>query len=218
MDFTEPPDAFWLEDQLQQQGYSPNWLPVIEQWIARVLTTPLNKDGLTLDSIRSADRLIEMEFYLPINHLLTAADLDALMRRHDPLSQRAAALDFRQVRGMLKGFIDLVFRWQGKYYLLDYKSNWLGDSHTAYTQEAMAQAMIDHRYDLQYQLYTLALHRYLQHRLAGYDYQQHFGGVFYVFLRGVDGTSADNGIFTTRPDPAFIEELDALFGHTEESL
>ncbi|WP_205952240.1 exodeoxyribonuclease V subunit beta [Pantoea stewartii] len=218
MDFTEPPDAFWLEDQLQQQGYSLNWLPVIQQWIARVLTTPLNKDGLTLESIRSADRLIEMEFYLPINRLLTAADLDALMRRYDPLSQRAAALDFRQVKGMLKGFIDLVFRWQGKYYLLDYKSNWLGDSHTAYTQEAMAQAMIDHRYDLQYQLYTLALHRYLQHRLAGYDYQQHFGGVFYVFLRGVDGPSADNGIFTTRPDPAFIEELDALFGHTEESL
>ncbi|MFP3335624.1 hypothetical protein SB761_33520, partial [Pseudomonas sp. SIMBA_064] len=82
---------------------------------------------------------------------------------------QAAPLDFRQVRGMLKGFIDLVFRWQGKYYLLDYKSNWLGDSHAAYTPEAMAQAMIGHRYDLQYQLYTLALHRYLQHRLPDYD-------------------------------------------------
>ncbi len=218
IDFTELPDAIWLEDQLQQNGYPLSWLPVIQQWIARVLTTPLNKEGLTLASINSSDRLIEMEFYLPINNLLTAADLDALVRRYDPLSQRGATLDFRQVKGMLKGFIDLVFRWQGKYYLLDYKSNWLGESHAAYTPEAMEQAMIDHRYDLQYQLYTLALHRYLQHRLAGYDYQQHFGGVFYLFLRGMDGSSADNGIFATRPNPAFIDEMDRLFGNTEEML
>lgn len=218
IDFTEPPEALWLEDQLQQNGYSLSWLPVIQQWIARVLTTPLNKEGVTLASINSRDRLIETEFYLPINNLLTATDLDALVRRYDPLSQRGPALDFRQVKGMLKGFIDLVFRWQGKYYLLDYKSNWLGESHAAYTPEAMEQAMIDHRYDLQYQLYTLALHRYLQHRLAGYDYQQHFGGVFYLFLRGVDGSPSDNGIFATRPDPAFIDEMDRLFGNTEEML
>ncbi|MGF9659244.1 exodeoxyribonuclease V subunit beta [Pantoea agglomerans] len=218
IDFTEPPDSVWLEDQLQHNGYPLSWLPVLEQWIDRVLHTPLNAEGLTLSAIKSSERLIEMEFYLPINNLLTAADLDALLRRHDSLSQQAAPLDFRQVRGMLKGFIDLVFRWQGKYYLLDYKSNWLGDSHAAYTPEAMAQAMIGHRYDLQYQLYTLALHRYLQHRLPDYDYQRHFGGVFYLFLRGMDGSSPDNGIFTTRPAEAFVEEIDALFGETGEML
>ena len=218
IDFTEPPDSVWLEDQLQHNGYPLSWLPVLEQWIDRVLHTPLNAEGLTLSTIKSSERLIEMEFYLPINNLLTAADLDALLRRHDSLSQQAAPLDFRQVRGMLKGFIDLVFRWQGKYYLLDYKSNWLGDSHAAYTPEAMAQAMIGHRYDLQYQLYTLALHRYLQHRLPDYDYQRHFGGVFYLFLRGMDGSSPDNGIFATRPAEAFVEEIDALFGETGEML
>ncbi|MEQ4545751.1 MAG: 3'-5' exonuclease, partial [Pantoea agglomerans] len=218
IDFTEPPDSVWLEDQLQHNGYPLSWLPVLEQWIDRVLHTPLNAEGLTLSAIKSSERLIEMEFYLPINNLLTAADLDALLRRHDSLSQQAAPLDFRQVRGMLKGFIDLVFRWQGKYYLLDYKSNWLGDSHAAYTPEAMAQAMIGHRYDLQYQLYTLALHRYLQHRLPDYDYQRHFGGVFYLFLRGMDGSSPDNGIFATRPAEAFVEEIDALFGETGEML
>jgi len=218
IDFTEPPDRIWLEDQLQHNGYPLSWLPVVEQWIDRVLHTPLNAEGLMLSAIKSSERLIEMEFYLPINNLLTAADLDNLLRRYDSLSQQAAALDFRQVRGMLKGFIDLVFRWQGKYYLLDYKSNWLGDSHAAYTPEAMAQAMIGHRYDLQYQLYTLALHRYLQHRLPDYHYQQHFGGVFYLFLRGMDGSSPDNGIFATRPDEAFVEEIDALFGETGEML
>ena len=218
IDFTELPDRVWLEDQLQHNGYPSDWLPVLEQWIERVLHTPLNAEGLTLSAIKSSERLIEMEFYLPINNLLTAADLDDLLRQHDSLSLQAAPLDFRQVRGMLKGFIDLVFRWQGKYYLLDYKSNWLGDSHAAYTPEAMAQAMIGHRYDLQYQLYTLALHRYLQHRLPDYHYEQHFGGVFYLFLRGMDGSSPDNGIFATRPGEAFVEAIDALFGETGEVL
>ena len=116
---------------------------------------------------------------------------------------------------MLKGFIDLVFRWQGRYYLLDYKSNWLGDGSEAYTREAMAQAMQSHRYDLQYQLYTLALHRYLRHRLAGYDYEKHFGGVIYLFLRGVDPAHPENGIFTTRPDAGLIQGMDALFAGQE---
>ena len=87
--------------------------------------------------------------------------------------------------GMLKGFIDLVFYHDGKYYIADYKSNYLGDSHADYQPEALAQAMLEHRYDLQYQLYTLALHRYLRHRLPDYDYQTHFGGVYYLFLRGM---------------------------------
>lgn len=77
--------------------------------------------------------------------------------------------------------------------------------------------MKSHRYDLQYQLYSLALHRYLRHRLAGYDYQQHFGGVIYLFLRGVEQDKPGQGIFTTCPDQALIEAMDHLFaGHSEE--
>ena len=112
---------------------------------------------------------------------------------------------------MLKGFIDLVFQWQDKYYLLDYKSNVLGAGSHAYDRTAMEQAMVEHRYDLQYQLYTLALHRYLRHRLAEYDYQRHFGGVIYLFLRGVDARFPGNGIFTCLPQEKLISELDRLF-------
>ncbi|VDZ58559.1 Exodeoxyribonuclease V beta chain [Serratia odorifera] len=105
----------------------------------------------------------------------------------------------------------MVFCWQGKYYLLDYKSNWLGEDSSAYTQPAMAQAMAEHRYDLQYQLYTLALHRYLRHRLADYDYQRHFGGVIYLFLRGVAAEHPGNGIFSCRPDGELVMGMDRLF-------
>ncbi len=76
--------------------------------------------------------------------------------------------------------------------LLDYKSL-AGEDREAYTRPAMEQAMRAHRYDLQYQLYSLALHRYLRHRLADYDYDRHFGGVIYLFLRGMDGRGGGAG-------------------------
>ena len=68
-----------------------------------------------------------------------------------------------------------------------------------------------HRYDLQYQLYTLALHRYLRHRIADYDYERHFGGVIYLFLRGVDRENPQQGIYATRPDGELIALMDELF-------
>jgi exodeoxyribonuclease V beta subunit len=106
--------------------------------------------------------------------------------------------------------MDLVFEHQGRFYVLDYKSNHLGDSAEAYGPDALQQAMIQHRYDLQYQLYTLALHRYLASRLPDYDYERHIGGVFYLFLRGMQADSSQ-GIFFTRPEPALIHALDRLF-------
>ncbi|WLS79769.1 exodeoxyribonuclease V subunit beta [Erwinia pyri] len=216
LDFTQPINDEWLAEQLLGQGHDPAWLPVMKQWLERILQTPLDDSGVSLSQLPTDKRQVELQFYLPIQRMLTAEALDRLIRRYDPLSAECPPLNFQQVQGMLKGFIDLVFLWQGKYYLLDYKSNWLGASAEDYTPQAMAQAMQSHRYDLQYQLYCLALHRYLRHRLADYDYQHHFGGVFYLFLRGVDGTASENGIYRTRPDAAFIAELDALFAGKEQ--
>jgi exodeoxyribonuclease V beta subunit len=175
----------------------------------------LNDTEVALVALTPQQKQAELQFYLPIDRLLQANELDALVKHHDPLSARCPVLNFQQVQGMLKGFIDLVFCWQGKYYLLDYKSNCLGEDSSAYTRPAMEQAMAEHRYDLQYQLYTLALHRYLRHRLADYDYQNHFGGVIYLFLRGVDAQHPGNGIFACRPELALVEGMDALFSGAE---
>ncbi|MEJ5113371.1 exodeoxyribonuclease V subunit beta [Erwinia billingiae] len=216
LDFTQPVEDEWLSEQLLAQGHDLAWLPVMKAWLERILQTPLDDSGVSLSQLPADKRQVELQFYLPIQQMLTASALDKLIRHHDPLSAECPPLNFQQVQGMLKGFIDLVFCWQGKYYLLDYKSNWLGASAEDYTPEAMALAMQSHRYDLQYQLYSLALHRYLRHRLADYDYQQHFGGVFYLFLRGVDGTASENGIYRTRPDVGFITALDALFAATAQ--
>jgi exodeoxyribonuclease V beta subunit len=211
IDFTQPLDEAWLLEQLQQQGFAEHWQPILLAWMQVLLNTPLNDTGVALSALAPQHKQAELQFYLPIEQLLQARELDKLVKSYDPLSARCPELDFQQVQGMLKGFIDLVFCWQGKYYLLDYKSNWLGEDSSAYTQPAMEQAMAEHRYDLQYQLYTLALHRYLRHRLPDYDYQRHFGGVIYLFLRGVDAQHPGNGIFACRPQEALVEGMDLLF-------
>ncbi|MGL9733466.1 MAG: exodeoxyribonuclease V subunit beta [Symbiopectobacterium sp.] len=217
LDFTQPVSVEWLEEQLIAHGMTSVWAPTLQVWFSALLQTPLNVDmtasdaSLTLASVPAQQRIAELAFYLPIDAPLQATALDALAKRYDPLSANCPPLSFQQVQGMLKGFIDLVFFWQGRYYLLDYKSNWLGESASAYTQPAMQAAMMAHRYDLQYQLYTLVLHRYLRHRVPDYDYDSHVGGAIYLFLRGVDSVFPSNGIFTQRLPRAFVEHLDRLF-------
>ena len=218
LDFTQPVSAEWVLKMLQSGGYDAQWQPVLTDWLSAILHAPLTEQGISLSQLTAKDKQVEMEFYLPIASPLKADALDALIREYDPLSAGCPPLNFRQVQGMLKGFIDLVFRHEGRYYLLDYKSNWLGESSEAYTPQAMASAMQMHRYDLQYQLYTVALHRYLGHRIADYRYEEHFGGVIYLFLRGVDPADPRSGIFTTRPEVALIEKMDNLFAATAEEV
>lgn len=193
---------------MESEQLDEEWLPILQQLIDTVLATPLDGKSLLLNQKAPSQRLVEMEFLLPIE-VLSAPALNRVIQRHDPLSAKAGDLGFQTVQGMLKGFIDLVFEHQGKYYVLDWKSNHLGDDVTSYHGEALKSAMADHRYDLQYQIYALALHRFLHSRLANYQYEQHFGGVYYLFLRGMDGQS-DHGIFAAKPTFEFLQEMDRL--------
>ena len=201
----------YVREQLAKEGYEEHWTPALEKMLQQCLTAPLDGNGMRLMDIPEPSRCVEMEFYLPVNKLNCQA-LNQLVRQHDPLSADAGELVFDQVQGMLKGFIDLTFEYQGRWYVLDYKSNWLGASASDYSRENMQAMMTSHRYDLQYQLYSLALHRLLKQRLPGYDYDQHFGGVIYLFLRGVQADDSDrHGIFDHCPSREFIEQLDNLF-------
>ncbi|KAA6187062.1 exodeoxyribonuclease V subunit beta [Thiohalocapsa marina] len=203
-----------------------DWIKPLDGWLARVLTQEWRLTGLE-DATGQAPRMrlrdlaphqlqVEMEFWLESRAVDTLV-LDQLVRTHclpglpRPLVRQDA------LNGMLKGFIDLVFEHQGRYYVLDWKSNWLGPDDDAYTPEAMRAAMLQHRYDLQYALYLLALHRQLRARLPGYDYDRDIGGAVYVFLRG--SGAASQGLFTDRPPRALIEGLDRLFaGHSSPSI
>jgi exodeoxyribonuclease V beta subunit len=108
----------------------------------------------------------------------------------------------------MRGFIDLVFHYRGRYYLLDWKSNHLGAGFEHYTRERLNRVVRDGPYFLQYHIYSLALHLFLAGRLPNYSYNRHFGGVFYLFLRGVcPSHGPENGIYYDRPDRSLIEEL-----------
>ena len=191
-----------------------HWIEPLTSWLQHFLSTPLPLPAMP-GSPETAIRLCElkalmaeMEFWLAA-HSVPTTGIDALVCRHTLDGAARPALQPAQLNGMLKGFMDLVFEHQGRYYVADYKSNWLGADDAAYTPAAMRAAILHARYELQYVLYLLALHRLLKSRLADYDYERHVGGAVYIFLRGVYAPS--QGLHCERPPRALIEALDALF-------
>ncbi|KOO11972.1 hypothetical protein AKJ18_26380, partial [Vibrio xuii] len=134
---------------MESEQLDESWLPILQTLIDTVLATPLDGKSIVLNQKQPSQRLVEMEFLLPIEVLASPA-LNRVIQRHDPLSAKAGDLGFQTEQGMLKGCIDLVFEHNGKYYVLDWKSNYLGDDVSHYHGAALQAAMADHRYDLQY--------------------------------------------------------------------
>jgi exodeoxyribonuclease V beta subunit len=192
---------------------------MLARLLEATLDTPLplgTPQPLRLAELPSLRRLVELEFHLP-SHRFDAEALNGILATHGVEMPRLA---FPVLRGFLKGFIDLVFEHAGRYFVLDWKSNHLGDTPDRYGQEPMAAAMRDQGYHLQYLLYLVALDRYLRHRIAGYDPDLHLGGAVYLFVRGVrpdwrDAQGAPTGVFFHRPASAMIARLSALFDETE---
>lgn len=172
----------------------------VQTLVGQVLDCPLpDADGFHLRQLVATDRLNELEFHFRLGGDEVAAKLARAL-------PRLAAWAMPALRGLMHGFIDLVFRHQGRYYLVDYKSNRLDD----YGQQAMQAEIEHHAYDLQCLIYSLALHLHLKARLPGYDYEQHFGGAYYLFVRGMD--AGGRGIWRMRPEAAVMAELEQIAG------
>ncbi len=183
---------------------SPGRLAALLQ---KVVQTPLFlADGSTpfcLTALNQSEILREMPFYFQLQASSTE-QINTILAGETtvtPVTPKA-------LQGYLTGFVDLICRYQGKFYIMDYKSNWLGNHLPDYGPEGLEQAMRDHNYGLQYWLYTLVLHRYLQNDLEGYDYSTHFGGVMYLFVRGMEPTLPGSGVYCDLPDRATLERLD----------
>jgi exodeoxyribonuclease V beta subunit len=136
---------------------------------------------------------------------VSSARIDQWITEQVLPGQTRAPLPVRQLQGMLTGFMDLVFEHDGRYWVMDYKSNKLPD----YQAPQLLQAVLDKRYDVQYVLYILALHRLLKSRLPDYHFETHIGGAVYVFMRGINDANA--GVHALCPDFALIDQLDQLF-------
>lgn len=209
-------DPARLRDTVARRCERRGWERAIDpltDWLLGFLRTPLAlPDGrhLVLAALDDPRRYrAELEFMFEARGVDTLA-LDRIVREYTLGGAARPSLAADRVNGMLKGFIDLIVEHEGRWYVADYKSNWLGVDEQAYTPAAMRRSILESRYELQYALYLLALHRQLRARLgAAYDYDTHVGGAVYLYLRGIDGKG--HGVHVERPPKAMIDALDALF-------
>lgn len=189
----------------------------LSDWVADFLSVPFNISSLTQQPnhrIRLMDLApeqvsVELEFMFAVNQV-TTHELDQLVRRNTWQGRERPMANFQKLAGMFKGFIDLVAQIDGQYFVIDWKSNHLGKTDEDYHSAALEDALLKKRYDLQYVLYLVALHRHLKDRIPDYSYETHVGGAIYFFLRGYEN-SETQGLIMDKPPKALIEALDTLF-------
>jgi exodeoxyribonuclease V beta subunit len=192
----------------------------VVQMMHAVFTTPLASWPFTLAQLSTDRARHEWEFLLPFADAESAFTRQAMASAFEthggPDGVRYAAmlrqLGGARLHGFLTGFVDLVCEHDGKWYVIDWKSNQLGADPAAYGEASLQAVMESSHYTLQYHLYLVALHRYLRTRLPHYDIEAHLGGAAYAFLRGfAPGASVSgHGWFTHRPPRALIEALSAV--------
>ena len=215
-------------DALRDFGFEDAWHAILRTLIERTravrLCEPGRSSGSDAAGFRLADpvrRIAEMEFHFPVAGLIRGR-LAARLEEHGyphPFGDDAgsgAAGDRAPIDGFLRGFVDLTVEHDGRWHVIDYKSNWLGVELADYAPAALRHATFASGYPLQYLIYLVALHRHLGVRLPGYHYERHMGGVFYLYLRGVDPAAGmSRGVYFDRPPRACIQALDDCFRGTE---
>nr|WP_323808473.1 exodeoxyribonuclease V subunit beta [Lysobacter enzymogenes] len=199
-----------LAAAMRSEGYAEadidDGLALLASLVGRTLVAPL-PEGARLCDVPEPARRSEMEFHFGLD----AAPVDALLaalHAHGQVRERRGFGSRRRLEGLMTGKIDLVYAHEGRYYVLDYKTNRLPGFDAAQVERAMAES----EYDLQSLIYTVALHRWLRFRLGpDYDYERDFGGVRYLFCRGLDAADPGAGVHAAKPPRALIEAMDALF-------
>ncbi|MEM1089119.1 MAG: exodeoxyribonuclease V subunit beta [Pseudomonadota bacterium] len=188
---------------LQRYSLPLTYLDALASTVSLLLATPLGPDSMVLQQIAHHEELREMEFHLHTPQLEPAA-LWQVIRGSEP----PAYFNSQTVRGYVHGYVDLIVCWQGRYWVIDYKSSRLGVTPADYGVPQLAADVALHDYDFQYHLYLLALDRHLDRCLPGYRYEEHIGGVLYLYLRGID--SAGHGVHYARPDKEVVARLREL--------
>ena len=204
-----------VEEKLSGYGFDSTWRETICSMVRSVISVQLDvrRKMFSLSQIGRRDRINELGFYFPLK-VVSSGDVKTVLANHIGVkttvdeAEYLEKLTFSPSKGFMRGFIDMVFFCDGRYYLVDWKSNYLGPCVEDYNQKALAGAMKESFYEFQYLIYTIALSQYLKVRLSDYDYERHFGGVLYLFVRGIDSSRRENfGIYMARPSGDLIEEL-----------
>ena len=195
-----------IEELLEIHGFDSDWLPVIQEMIQNTLNRQLipGDNPFAMKQLADCDCINEMQFHFHLKR----ADINEISEIISGANSNDHSAH-QKLEGFMSGFIDLVFEHDGRFYILDYKSDYLGDSPDDYSSERMHEHMQERGYNLQYHIYTVALVRYLKSRVPGFDYEKHIGGVLYLYLRGMPTV---NATYFDLPDENVITALDNYFG------
>lgn len=208
-----------ISENLLKYGISEIWQPVIIELVKNIGAVRLGSPVFGQFSLNCANKdkyIKEMGFYFPLAGINSQAIIEVLKKSEFGkntgwcISELQKLLNFPFTRGYLKGFIDLICEFNGYFYVIDWKSNYLGESYDLYSPASLQVMMSKSVYVLQYLIYTVALNRYLKKRIKNYCYEKNFGGIHYVFLRGLRACDLENGIYYNRPDYGLIRQLDNL--------
>ncbi|MBD3322929.1 MAG: exodeoxyribonuclease V subunit beta [Chitinivibrionales bacterium] len=226
IDFASPDESQLkqnIESKLDLFGYDRLWNTTVFRTIRELLhrKIPCSTGTVTLKEVPLSRRLTELEFYFPAD-TIDSGQLARLFSQHTSselarrFPEKLEQLRLSQHKGFIKGYIDCIFEYHNRFYLVDWKSNYLGDSIDDYADPVLYNTMCEEYYIIQYHLYLVALHRYLQNKIPSYEYDTHFGDVLYVFLRGIGPTQDTNtGFFIDRPSQSFVEKLSDVLGDSE---
>ncbi len=212
-----------VDDKLTEYGFGTKWKAPICGMIDKVLTAGLNsysdfavdseEIAIKLSEVDMKNRHNEMEFYFPLK-MITPQTIKNIfydygnIKIYNNYPDWIENLSFSPSRGFMKGYIDMVFYCGKKVFIVDWKSNYLGSAIANYHKTNLIEVMDNESYILQYHLYVLAVHQYLRHKYEDYEYNNSFGGVFYIFLRGVDEDIVPgSGIYYDRPELSLINAL-----------
>ncbi|QQS16951.1 MAG: exodeoxyribonuclease V subunit beta [Neisseriales bacterium] len=211
VDFSDTDEQLYLaiDRVLMRHAFSQTvWRDEVYRLVSGVLDAPL-KETYSLRGITRKARLTEMAFLLPLKPLKVTA-LQAILANpsyqlHPAFQEASYRLDFEQIKGYIKGFIDLVVSFDHAFYVIDYKSHYLGDQTIHYAQHQLIHVMAQKHYYLQYLIYLVALRAYLKSR----GLPVNIGGIRYLFVRGLDRLG--HGIWSDTPSEALLQALEQLF-------
>ncbi|QJC37089.1 exodeoxyribonuclease V subunit beta [Enterobacteriaceae endosymbiont of Donacia vulgaris] len=211
LDFTQNITRKFIKQELLKNNINPIWHIIITNWFNNLIKIPIGNKNIILQQINNKNKKTEFKFYLSIKNSFSSVKYNNIINKYDVISRKLPELKFETIQGFLLGVIDLIILWNKKYYIIDYKSNWLGNNYKYYKEKNIKKDISLKRYDIQYQLYSLSLHKYLKYRIKNYNYKKHFGGVIYLYIRGIDDKKSKNGIWETKPSLNLIEKLNKLF-------
>ncbi|QJC35459.1 exodeoxyribonuclease V subunit beta [Enterobacteriaceae endosymbiont of Donacia proxima] len=212
LDFTKKISRIFIKKELIKKNINSSWHIMVTNWFNKILNIPIGKNKIILHKINNNEKKTEFNFYLSIKKSFSSIKYNDIISKYDIISSKLNKLNFTTISGFLSGIMDLVFLWEKKFYIIDYKSSWLGNNNEDYKIKNLEKDIYLNRYDIQYNFYALALHKYLKYRIKNYNYEKFFGGIIYLYIRGLDyKIKKHNGVWETKPSIKLINKLNKLF-------